>query len=241
MLRLNEPETLKINMSGGIMAEKKKTTKKSAAAPAKRAAAKTVRPADKKTAAKTSKPPLKKGAAKTIKAKPKISAAPAKKSAPVSPKREVKKSPAKKHQDDTSIITEAVKNIETGAKTVSKYASVVAKDVADRTTKVAEDVLKKTKKGISEVYDKGSKAVEDAQQAALEYIDRYKNSVEMRKESAKRVQLTTKLGDLVYSKYQNKKISAEKLFKDEKLMNLINQIQTINKKIVKIGKKLEKK
>jgi len=106
---------------------------------------------------------------------------------------------------------------------------------------VAEDVLKKTKKGISDVYDIGSKAVEDVQQTALEYVDRYKTSVEIKKESAKRLQLTTKLGDMVYARYQEKKIEPNKLFKEEKVLKLISEIHTINNKIVKIGKKLEKK
>jgi len=230
------------------MAEKKKTTKKSTTAPAKKNPA-----AVKKTVVKKSIPAAKKpttaGKKLTAAGKPAAHKASGTAKRPASPKvtstthkTAAAKTPAPgKKREETSVLKEAAMNIEESAKTVSKYASGVAKDVAERTSKVAEEVIKKTKKGISEAYDIGSKTVEDVQHNAMVYIDRFKSSVEMKNESAKRLKLTTKLGSLVFSKYQKQTLTPDQLFNEKELTDLITEIQTIDKKIIKIGKKLEKK
>ena len=229
------------------MVEKKKTLKKSSTAPAKKSAAVVRKPVAKKsnlvakktaaekkvTAAK--KPTVRKAAAAPKKSTVQKTSASPKKTA------DIKTASPNRKREETSILKEAALNIEESAKNVSKYASGVAKDVAERTSKVAEEVIRKTKKGISEAYDIGSKTVEDVQQSAMEYIDRFKSSVEMKNESAKRTRLTTKLGSLVFSKYQKQSITPDQLFNEKQIIDLIAEIQTIDKKIVKIGKKLEKK
>ncbi len=225
------------------MVEKKQSAKKSAAAPTKKSvpkpkitvAKKTTTVADKKSVTASKKPVSKKAipaAKKTI----------AKKATTTPPKSAVKKVQTKeKNLDDTGILVEAALNIEAGAKTVSKYASDVAKDVADRTSHVAEEVIKRTKKGIRDVYEIGGKAVDDLQHTAQEYIDRFNNSVEIKKASAERQKLVTNLGNLVFTKYQHKKIKNENLFEEEQFVNLIKEIHTLDKKIVELGKNLENK
>jgi hypothetical protein len=225
------------------MVKKKQSAKKSTAAPTKKSvptpkitvAKKSVMVADKKSAATSKKLVAKK-------AVPVVKKPIAKKATTVPPKSAAKKVPAKKKNlDDTGILVEAALNIEAGARTVSKYASDVVKDVADRTSQVAEEVIKKTKKGIRDVYDIGGKAVEDLQNSAQEYIDRFNNSADMKKAGAARQKLVTNFGNLVFAKYQDKKFKNENLFGEEQLVNLIKEIQTVDKKIVELGKKLENK
>ena len=46
------------------------------------------------------------------------------------------------------------------------------------------------------------KAVDDLQDTAQEYIDRFKNSVEMKKASTARQKLVMSLGNIVFTKFQ---------------------------------------
>jgi hypothetical protein len=221
------------------MVEKKKKAKLNTAAPVKRSTRTVKKTANKKIVSTAKKTVA--GKAVSSPRKPVSKKAGTKKPAAISRKTAEKQIPSQeKKREETSILMEAAMSLEAGAKSVSKYASVVAKDVAERTSKVAEEVIKKTRKGISEVYDISSKAVEDAQHTALDYIDRYKNSVDMKIESTNRQRLTTKLGNLVFLKYLEKDMTPEKIFEEKKILDLIAEIKTIENKIVQLGKKLEK-
>ena len=140
------------------------------------------------------------------------------------------------HKEEHGFLTEAAENVEAGAEIVGEKIS----DFAVKTSETAGKIFEVVKKGLSSAYDTGAKVVDEITQTSQEYIDKYKQNMEMKKLSEKRDKLTAKLGLETFSRIKMKKIIPQKLQEDKELFDLVTEIEMLNKEIVKIGKKLEK-
>jgi hypothetical protein len=148
---------------------------------------------------------------------------------------------SKKVKDDTSFILEATENIEAGAKVVGEKASDIAGKLADISSQLAEEIYDKIKKGVSEAYDTGSKAVDELGKTTQEYIARFENTMEMRKLRDKRNRIVNDLGSSLFMTYKSRRVLPEELLKITNIESLFKELKKLDKSIVELGKKLEKK
>lgn len=152
-------------------------------------------------------------------------------------KTKVKQSPEPENKKD-DFLTEAAKTIESGVDVAGEKIS----ELADKTVETAGELFKAVKKGLSSTYDASAKVIDDISNTAQDYIDKYKKNLEVNKLSEKRDELTKKLGTLFFAEFKVKKEdTVPSFFKKEEILNLIDEIEKLNKNIVKIGKKLENK
>jgi hypothetical protein len=139
-----------------------------------------------------------------------------------------------------SPLVEAAENIEEGVKIVGEKVSEVAATIADKTSELAGPVIEQVRESVSDITDLGKKAVDEVTRTAQNYIETYKNKVEMNKIGEKRKQLVIKLGSIIYVRYKIRNIGPEKLFKHQEILRLIKDIEKIDKEIITLGKEMDK-
>jgi hypothetical protein len=149
--------------------------------------------------------------------------------------------PVKENKEDTGFFVDAAENIETGAKVVREKTTEVASDIAEKTSEVTNTVIDKVKDVVSDAVDIGTKTFDEVSDTAQNYINKYKNKLEMNKVSDERNKLTTKLGSIVYIRHKVRDVGPEHMFKDQEILTLIKDIEKKDKEIIKIGKKIESK
>lgn len=147
---------------------------------------------------------------------------------------EVKRStiPEEKHGK----LTEAAQNIEAGIEVAGDKIT----ELAGKTAETAGELYQVLKNKISSTYDSSAKIVDDLNQSAQEYIEKYKQNLEIKRLTDDREQLTQKLGTEFFSKHKlHKEENPDIILKNKVIQELLVEIENLDKKIVKIGKKLE--
>ena len=129
----------------------------------------------------------------------------------------------------TGALVGAAKAIEEGVELVGEIAP-----------EVASVVLHKLKKGVSEAYGTSSTLVREGYHAASDYADKYKHKIEVKKLKAQREAMSARLGSIIYTRIIIDGEPPEKPFSDQEITSLLQQIQDLDKEVVKIGKELEK-
>jgi hypothetical protein len=163
------------------------------------------------------------------------------------PKKETKKkiasksskSKVKKTSTSTEahgFLTEAAENIEAGAEVVGEKIS----KIAEKTSESAGEIFKAVKKGLSSIFDTGTKFADEITQTAHKYIEKYQHNMEVKKLSSERNSLTAKLGLKTFVKYKMNETTLQKLLEENEILDLIKEIEKLDRKIVKIGKQLTK-
>jgi hypothetical protein len=137
--------------------------------------------------------------------------------------------------------TEILRKIESSLKEVSEDASTFATEVADKTSKIAEELYAKLKKGVSGAYDVSAVVLDDLVQSAEKYTEKYKHKVEMKRLNSERDELAKGLGSIVYTRFHQKKPFDSTFFSDKRLNSILANIEKLDKDIIKVGKKLDKK
>jgi hypothetical protein len=112
--------------------------------------------------------------------------------------------------------------------------------VGDKAPKVASFVVHKVRKGASVAYGTGSKIVRDAYRTSSEYADKYKHKAEMKRLQEQRESVSARLGSEIYTRIVVDEEPPDKLFLDQRITSLLDQIQKLDNDVVKIGKDLEK-
>lgn len=214
----NEKNKTDISQAKSISIPKKVESKTEKSAPKKTKTAKT---------AGTGKPAVKNSVKKKPTTKVKASAKKVTAKAKTIPKKkkQIKELPSL----EKSSFIETVENIETGAKVVGEKAS-----------EIAGGIFQKVKKGVSAAFDAGSKIVEGIYKTSNEYIEIYKEKNEMKKLTSVRDDLLTKLGSMIYLERIVKKTALEKIFDEEHISDLFDEIERIDSDIINLGKELDK-
>ena len=115
-----------------------------------------------------------------------------------------------------------------------------AKKVGEKATEFSDIVVDKVKKGWSQAYAAGAKAVDELSQTALEYTDKYRAESAIKKLKSEKDKLTAQLGLSIFKHHLAGGGFAESFFKKKGIMDQFNQIEILDKKIIKVGKQLDK-
>ena len=129
----------------------------------------------------------------------------------------------------TGALVGAAKAIEEGAELVGGKAP-----------EVVSAVLHKLKKGVSVAYGTSSTLVREGYHAASDYADKHKHKIEVKKLKAQREAVSSMLGSIIYTRIIIDGEPPEKPFSDQEITSLLQQIQDLDKEVVRIGKELEK-
>ncbi|MFC2088400.1 hypothetical protein ACFLSX_02280, partial [Calditrichota bacterium] len=125
-------------------------------------------------------------------------------------------------EKEYGFLVEAAKNIEASVETVGEKFS----EVAEKTIETAGGLYQTMKNGLSSTYDAGSKVVDDISQSAQNYIEKYKQNIEMKKLSDERDRLSMKLGREFFTQFKtNKEENVQLLLKKEEISNLIIELE----------------
>jgi len=152
-------------------------------------------------------------------------------------KKKLQKADVDKKKSRPTHDTDFFRTLEDGVKQAGEQAS----QLAEKTSKVAEEVLGKVKKGVSEAYDYGSVVLDDLYQVAEKYAEKYKAKVEMRRLNNERTEAITELGDLVFKRHKARKSFDAQFANNRSVTSLFKRIDTLDKEIVALGKKLDEK
>ncbi len=116
-----------------------------------------------------------------------------------------------------------------------------AKMVGEKATELGDIVTEKLKKGLSQAYAAGAKAVDELSQAAQDYAEKYKAESEIKKLKGQQDKLMAQLGQSIFKHHLSGGGFAVSFFNRKEIMDQFNQIEIVDKKIIKIGKHLDKK
>ena len=115
-----------------------------------------------------------------------------------------------------------------------------AKKMGEKATEFGDIVVDKLKKGWSQAYAAGAKAVDELSQTAQDYAEKYKAESEIKKLKGEKDKLMAQLGLSIFKHHLADGGFAESFFNRKEIIEQFNQIEILDKKIIKIGKKREK-
>jgi hypothetical protein len=132
---------------------------------------------------------------------------------------------------------EIVENIEEGTKVEGEKNSEESSTIVDKTSEVVGPVIERVKESVGDIADLGKKVIDELTQTTQNYIEKYKNNVEMNKLVKERNKLTFKLGSIGYLRHKVRNIGDENLIRDQNILRLIKDIENKNEQIIELGKK----
>jgi hypothetical protein len=114
-------------------------------------------------------------------------------------------------------------------------------DVGEKATELTDMIVDKLKKGLSQVYEAGAKVVDELSQAAQEYVEKYKTESEIKKLKGEKDELMAQLGQSIFKHHLAGGGFAESFFNEKVMIDQFNQIEMLDKKIIEIGRQLDKR
>jgi len=115
-----------------------------------------------------------------------------------------------------------------------------AKMVGEKATELTDIVVDKLKKGLSQAYEAGAKVVDELSQAAQEYVEKYKAESEIKKLKGEKDKVMTQLGQSIFKHHLAGERFEESFFNKKEIIDQFNQIEMLDKKIIKAGEQLDK-
>ena len=112
---------------------------------------------------------------------------------------------------------------------------------ASALNKMSYDLLEEVKEKAEELYEAGSEKFEQASGVVQSYVERYKTDQEIRSLTKEKNELLASLGDSVYHEFKKNGTISKRFMTTQKMTVLLESIESIDKKILKIGKELDKK
>lgn len=132
------------------------------------------------------------------------------------------------NQSNADFIPESKENIVMGAKVFSEKASDIFSSFLDQLKGTAEAA-----------YEKGSEIYESVSLSAQQYLERYKDRVEMARLQKDKDEVATQLGYMCFMEYSGRYRFRVEFMKNEKLKKLMAQMRELDKQIIQIGEHFE--
>jgi hypothetical protein len=136
------------------------------------------------------------------------------------------KNTPKKDYRLSTIFEDIKENISEGAQTIGKKTS---------------DLLEDIKEKAEELYEAGSEKYEQAAGTVQGYIEQYQNDREIKSLQKKKTELYTRFGDKLYHEFKKNGTISKRFLTTKKMSELTGEIESIDKKILKKGRSLDKK
>ena len=136
------------------------------------------------------------------------------------------KNTPKKDYRLSTIFEDIKENISEGAQTIGKKTS---------------DLLEDIKEKAEELYEAGSEKYEQAAGTVQGYIDQYQNDREIKSLQKEKTVLYTRFGDILYHEFKKNGTISKRFLTTKKMSELTGEIESIDKKILKKGRSLDKK
>jgi hypothetical protein len=115
-----------------------------------------------------------------------------------------------------------------------------AKLVGEKASDLTDIVVDKLKKGLSQAYEAGAKVVDELSQTAQGYAEKYRAESEIKKLKGEKDKQTAQLGHSIFKHHLAGGAFTEPFFNRKEIIDQFNQIELLDKKIIKTGKQLDK-
>ena len=182
------------------------------------------KPTSMKPAAKKS--PAKKTATKTPAAEMTITKKPVAKK-PAAKKKPVKKEePVAKTSKFSAFFKEFKENVSEGAKALAN---------------ISTDLLEDAKEKAEDLYGKGAEKFEQASGVVENYVDRYKGEKEIKLLTKEKDELNAILGGSIYHEFKKSGTISKRFLTTKKSEELFASIESVDKRILKLGKELDRR
>jgi len=108
-------------------------------------------------------------------------------------------------------------------------------------SKMSGEFIEEVKEKAEELYEAGYEKFEHASAVVQDYIDRYEGNREIKELKEEKKELNALLGDAVFHEFKKNGTVSKRFLTTKKMSALMDDIQKVDKKILKIGKDLDKK
>jgi polyhydroxyalkanoate synthesis regulator phasin len=110
---------------------------------------------------------------------------------------------------------------------------------AQASTEIGDKLVDKLKKGLSMAYETGTKVVDELSQIAHGYIEKYKAESEINRLKEQKDMLMLQMGELFLKHHLAGGRFQESFLNRKELIDLYNQIDSLDQKIIEAGKLLD--
>ena len=116
------------------------------------------------------------------------------------------------------------------------YVSEGAKALGEMSAELFEEVKEKAE----ELYEAGYEKFEQASGVVQDYIDKYQSNKEIKALSEEKMMLLINLGDKLFHEYKKNDRISKRFLSTKKMSILLSNIEAVDKKILQLGKELDK-
>ncbi|SNS53127.1 hypothetical protein SAMN05421640_0546 [Ekhidna lutea] len=105
---------------------------------------------------------------------------------------------------------------------------------------ISTEVFEEAKEKAEELYEKGSDKFEQASGVVESYVEKFQGEKEIKQLSKEKEELCSILGDAVYHEFRKNGTVSKRFLTTKKSEKLILSIKEVDKRILRIGKQLDK-
>jgi hypothetical protein len=106
---------------------------------------------------------------------------------------------------------------------------------------ISSDILEDVKEKAEDLYGKGAEKFEQASGVVENYVDRYKGEKEIKQLTKEKDDLNVILGSSIYHEFKKNGSISKRFLSTKKSEELFASIESIDKRILKLGKELDKR
>lgn len=124
----------------------------------------------------------------------------------------------------SSFFSEFKENVSEGAKALAN---------------ISTDIFEEVKEKAEDLYGKGAEKFEQASGVVENYVDRYKGEKEIKQLTKEKEELNGILGSIIYHEFKKNGSVSKRFLTTKKSSELFSSIESIDKRILKLGKELD--
>jgi len=117
------------------------------------------------------------------------------------------------------------------------YVSEGAKALSEMSAELFEEVKEKAE----ELYEAGYEKFTQASGVVQDYINKYQSNQEIKSLTEEKMKLFINLGDKLFHEYKKNDRISKRFLSTNKMSTLFSKIESVDKRILQIGKELDKK
>ncbi len=106
-------------------------------------------------------------------------------------------------------------------------------------SQMSTEFLEEIKEKAEDLYEAGSEKFEQSAAVVHNYIDEYKGNKEISQLTREKEALNVILGDTVFHEFKKNGTVSKRFLTTKKMMNLFDQIELVDRQILKIGRNLD--